>query len=566
MKKVLIIGGVAGGASAAARLRRLNESAEIVLLERGPYISFANCGLPYHVGGVIPERESLLVQTAEGMSQRFRIDVRVRHEAIAIDPDTRSVTVRNLTNGSIYRESYDKLIYAPGSSPIKPPIPGIDSPNIHTIWSIPDMDEIIAQIRNVRPNNAIVVGGGFIGIEMAENLKELGISVQVVDNADQVLGPLDFEMAQVVHKHLSEKGVSLILGDGVDSFVYSEHNKQTTVRLKSGRELHGDLVILAIGVRPNSELAKAAGLTLNPRGGVVTDEWMRTSNPDIYAVGDVAEVTDFIFGGKTMIPLAGPANKQGRIAADNIAAELSGAPLASTFAGSQGTSVVKVFDLTIATTGANEKTLERNGMVYGTDYYVALLHPASHAGYYPGASPIDMKLLFDKTGKILGAQAIGMEGVEKRIDVIATAIRMRGNVSDLTQLELAYAPPYSSAKDPVNMAGFVAENTLSGFMRPYRWQQLATRSDDEIVIDVRSEMEREMGSIPGSIHMPVDTMRERLGELDPNKHYIVHCAVGIRGLAAVRILMQNGFARVSNLLGGYNTYAVVTKDYTDRGK
>lgn len=550
-QKVVIIGGVAGGASTAARLRRMDEQAEIVLLERGPYISFANCGLPYHVGGTIESRDALLLQTPEAMHDRFDVDVRVKHEVVAIHREKKTVEVRQLADGSTYEETYDVLVLSPGSTPLKPPIPGIDAPNIFSLWNIPDMDRILEYIRAHDLKRAAVIGGGFIGLEMAENLHELGLEVAVIEMADQVMAPVDFEMAQIVHKHMKDHGVALHLGDGVKAFDYRNESKQTEVTLQSGQRVAADIVILSIGIRPQSELAKAAGLELNARGGIVTDAHLKTSDPSIYAIGDAAEITDFMTGEKTMIPLAGPANKQGRICADNI----SGRP--TTFPGAQGTSVAKIFDLTVSATGLNEKALKRAEKVYGKDYYTLLIHPGSHAGYYPGAMPMTLKLIFDTEGKILGAQNVGYDGVEKRIDVIATAIRFGGRVKDLTELELAYAPPYSSAKDPVNMAGFVAENILSGLMKPYQWYELESRGPEVTVIDVRTELERELGFIPGSVHIPVDDLRNRMGELDKAKTYVLYCAVGIRGHAAARILRQSGFEHVYNLIGGYTTYAMV---------
>lgn len=432
-QKVIIVGGVAGGASAAARLRRMDETATIIMLERGPYISFANCGLPYYIGGTIAERSALLVQTPEGMNARFNVDVRVENEVVAIDRANKTVQIKNLATGQVYDETYDKLILSPGSTPLKPPIPGIDAPNIFSLWNIPDVDRIKSYVDNVKPKKVAVIGGGFIGLEMAENLHDLGMEVSVVEMADQVMAPVDFEMAQIVHKHMKTKKVNLYLGDGVKSFEY--HNGATKVSLQSGKVVEVDMVILSIGIRPQSELAINAGLEVNQRKGIIVDEYMQTSDPSIYAIGDAVEVIDFMSGGKTMIPLAGPANKQGRICADNVAGKRV------PFKGSMGTSVAKVFDLTVAATGINEKTLKREGKVYGTDYYTVLVHPNSHAGYYPGALPMTLKVIFDMNGKVLGAQNVGYDGVEKRVDVIATAIRFGATVYDLAELELAYAPP-----------------------------------------------------------------------------------------------------------------------------
>lgn len=548
-KKVIIVGGVAGGASTAARLRRMDEQAEIIMMERGPYISFANCGLPYYIGGTIAERSALLVQTPEGMNKRFNIDVRVENEVLSIDKENKTIEVKDIKNNRVYQENYDVLVLSPGSTPLKPHISGIDAPNIFSLWNIPDVDRIKSHVDHVKPKTAAVIGGGFIGLEMAENLHDLGMEVSVVEMADQVMAPVDFEMAQIVHKHMNMKKVNLYLSDGVKSFEY--HNGVTKITLQSGKQVEADMVILSIGIRPQSELAKLAGLTINERNGIVVDEFMKTSDPNIYAIGDAVEVTEFIRKTKTMIPLAGPANKQGRICADNIAGRHT------PFKGSMGTSVAKVFDMTVAATGLNEKALKREGKVYGKDYYTVIVHPNSHAGYYPGALPMSLKMIFDKDGKVLGAQNVGYEGVEKRIDVIATAIRFNATVYDLNELELAYAPPYSSAKDPVNMAGFVGENILKGITKPFQWHEFAQLDANAVVLDVREPMEREMGYITNSINIPVDQLRDRLSELDRSKTYIVYCAVGIRGHAASRILMQNGFENVYNLIGGYSTYATV---------
>lgn len=546
-QKVLIVGGVAGGASAAARLRRVDEQSEIIMLERGPYISFANCGLPYYIGGTIEERSALLVQTPEAMKARFNIDVRVENEVLSIDREKKTVSIRDIQQDKVYEESYDVLVLSPGSTPLKPPIPGIDSPNIFSLWNIPDVDRIKGFVDGMKPKTAAVIGGGFIGLEMAENLHDLGMEVSVVEMADQVMAPVDFEMAQIVHKHMKTKKVGLHLGDGVKSFEY--HNGKTRVTLQSGASLEVDMVILSIGIRPQSELAKNAGLEMNQRNGIVVNTQMKTSDDSIYAIGDAIEVVDFMSGQKTMVPLAGPANKQGRICADNIAG------IKTEYKGTQGTSVAKVFDLTVASTGVNEKTLKRNGQEYGKDYYTTIIHPNSHAGYYPGAIPMTLKLIFDKEGKVLGAQNVGYDGVEKRIDVIATAIRFNASVFDLTELELAYAPPYSSAKDPVNMAGYVGENIINGVTKPFQWHEFESIGEDVVVLDVREPIEREMGFITGSINIPVDSLRDRLGELDKSKKIVVYCAVGIRGHAASRILLQNGFENVYNLMGGYATYA-----------
>ncbi len=545
MAKTVIVGGVAGGASCAARLRRLDEQAEIVLLERGPYVSFANCGLPYHVGGVIPERESLIVQTPEILHERFNLDVRVQNEALAIDRKAKTVAVRDET-GREYRESYDTLVLATGSSPLRPPIPGIEAPRIKTLWSVPDADEIKELLTTVAVKSAAVVGGGFIGLEMADNLHHAGLRVSIIEALDQVMAPLDYEMALLLHENIRKNQVDLHLGDAVASF--EDRGETVVVHLKSGRSVEAGLVILAIGVRPNSQLARDAGLELNARGGIVVDEHLRTSDPSIYAVGDVIEVKDFVFGDRTMIPLAGPANKQGRIAANNIAGE------ACIYEGTQGTSVAKVFSLSAASTGANEKSLERHGLQRGRDYESIIISQDSHAGYYPGVVPLMLKLIFSRDGrKIYGAQIVGRDLVDKRIDTIATVMRLGGSVLDLARLELAYAPPYSSAKDPVNMLGFVAENLLSGKVAISAWDE-PEKDGEALVLDVREETEQMAYKTPNSIEMPLSELRVRLKELDPEKRYIIMCGMGIRSYVAQRILAQNGFKRLTVYPGGVRFY------------
>lgn len=544
-KKVVIVGGVAGGATALARLRRLDEDLEIVLFERGEYISFANCGLPYYIGNVIENRESLLVQTPEGIMERFNASIRIKSEVIKILREEKKVLVRDLETKEEYEESYDYLILSTGSTPLRPPIPGIDSPNIFSLWNIPDTDAIKSFIEKEKPKLAVVVGGGFIGLEMAENLYELGIKVSIVEMLDQVMAPLDYEMAQIVHEHLTNVGVDLRLKDGVKRFDYKDG--VITVTLQSGKTIDADMVILSIGIRPNSELAREAGLAVNERGGIIVDKYLKTSDDYIYAIGDVIEVEDFVNKNKTMVPLAGPANKQGRIVANNILGAKE------EYRGTQGTSIVKVFDLTVANTGTNEKTLNRLGKVYNKDYYIALIHTNSNAGYYPGALPMTIKLIYDKEGKILGSQIVGYKGVDKRIDVIATAIRFGAKVSDLKELELAYAPPYSSAKDPVNMIGFVAENQLTGKVDIATWKDLENIDENTVILDVMEDEERKLGHIKNSIHIPLGQLRASLDELDKSKNYIVYCAVGLRGYIASRIMKQRGF-KVKNLAGGFTTY------------
>lgn len=562
-KKVLIIGGVAGGATAAARLRRLDESPEIIMFERGDYISYANCGLPYHVGSVIKERDALLLQTPEGMKAKYDVDVRVNSEVTSIDRKGKTVRVKNGKTGEEYEESYDTLVIATGSSPLKPPIPGIDGSGIFTLWTVNDTDRINQYIAERKPKRAAVIGGGFIGLEMAENLHALGYDVTVVEMMNQVMAPVDFEMAQLVHENMKMNHVSLELGNGVKQF--ENRNGVTAITMQDGRTLEADIVILSIGIRPNSGLAKDCGLELNAKGGIVVDEYLKTSDPSIYAVGDVIEVEEFVSKGRTMIPLAGPANKQGRICADNIAKEmgsLGGEP--EKYNGSLGTSIAQVFDLSVAAVGVNEKTLNARGMKLNKDYFVALINQRSHAGYYPGATPLTLKLLFDKTGKILGAQIIGQEGADKRIDVIAATMRLGGTVHDLAELELAYAPPYSSAKDPVNMLGFVAENILEGVASFIDWKELEelmqSGRDDFTILDVTEAMERAVFKIPGSYHIPLGQLRKRMGELDKNKLIIPYCAIGVRSYNAARMLMNSGFEKVKTLPGGTSFYKSLYHD------
>ncbi len=554
-KKVLIVGGVAGGASCAARLRRLDEDAEIIMFERGEYISFANCGLPYHISGEIEDREELILQTKESFNSRFDVDVRLKNEVTAIDRKKKEVTVKDLLTDEEYIESYDVLVLSTGSSPLRPPIPGINSNKINVLWTIPDMDKIIENLKDNKVKSAVVVGGGFIGIEMAENLTHAGIKVTIVEMLNQVMSPLDWDMAQIVHKHLVKKGVNLVLGDGVKSF--EERGKGIIVKTNNGKSLDVDTVILAIGVRPNSELARDAGLEINKRGGVIIDESLKTNDENIYAIGDMVETKDFMTGGRTMVPLAGPANKMGRMAADNIAG------LKRKYRGTQGSAVAKVFKLTVANTGKNEKQLNAEGLEIDKDYKVALIHPGSHAGYYPGAKTLTLKVIFEKnSGKVLGAQSVGRDGVDKRIDVLAAAINFGATVYDLEELELCYAPPYSSAKDPVNMIGFYGENILNGTIDNIQYKQLKDLNKNQVILDVRTEEEVEEGAIPDAINIPVDDLRERIEELDKTKEYVVSCLVGVRAHIACRILIQNGFKNVKNLAGGYTTYSVLSNDYS----
>ena len=544
----LIIGGVAGGATVAARLRRMDEKANIILFERGKYVSYANCGLPYYIGDTINNREKLFVQTAKGFTDRFRIDIRTEQEVTAIRPDKKEVEIKNLSTGETYTETYDKLVLSPGAEPLRPGIEGIGSKKIFTLRNVPDTDTIKNYVNTENPKRAIVVGGGFIGLEMAENLYDLGIQVDVVEMANQVMAPLDFSMAAIVHRQLTDKGVGLHLEDGVSRF--EEKDGGVTVHLRSGKQIATDMVLLSIGVRPETKLAKDAGLAIGERGGIAVNDYMQTSDADIYALGDAVEVRHLVTGQPALIPLAGPANKQGRIVADNIVFGNK-----KKYPGSIGTSIAKVFDLTVAAAGANAKLLQQNNIPYISSY----THGASHAGYYPGAVPLSIKILFaPENGKLLGAQIVGFNGVDKRIEMLAQVIQRGGAVHDLAELEHAYAPPYSSAKDPVNMAGFVAENILNKKSRIIQWRELAELPADTIRIDVRTHDEYKLGTIPGFINIPVDELREHLDELPKEKPIVVTCAVGLRGYLAYRILVQNGFKHVRNLSGGYKTWSVAT--------
>lgn len=544
-KKIIIIGGVAGGATAAARLRRISEDVEIIIVERGEHISFANCGLPYYIGETIKERKKLLVQTVKGMSDRFNLDVRIFSEAIQINSESKTVTIKNLQTGEVYKESYDTLLLSPGAKPIVSPIPGIEEhESLFTLRNIPDTDYIKNYVDTKHPKKAVVIGAGFIGLEMAENLAERGIEVTIVQRGNQVMNPIDFEMASILHNHLIEKGVHLIFNNSVQSF--EDRGKKAI--LADGTELQTELTILSIGVKPENELAITAGLELGARGGIVVNEFLQTSKPNIYAVGDAVEVVDYINGTKTMIPLAGPANRQGRIVANNMMGKKE------TYKGTLGTSIAKVFDLTVASVGNNEKTLKR----LGVPYEVVHIHPASHAGYYPGASPIALKLIFDKeSGKIYGAQAVGKDGVDKRMDVIATAMIGGLTAEELTTLELSYAPPYSSAKDPVNMAGYVASNIIEGELEHIQWHEVdQIVADGGLLIDVRDAKERENGFIEGSINIPLNDLRNHLVELPTNQTIYVSCQVGLRGYLASRILKNHGY-QVKNVDGGWKTYSAV---------
>ena len=541
-KRILIVGGVAGGASCAARARRLDEQAEIIIFDKGPDVSFANCGLPYYVGNVIRQESSLTVASPDTFRQRFNIEVRVLNEVLAIDRLASEIEVEELTSGRVYRERYDALVLSPGAAPVRPPLPGIELPGIFTLRTIPDSREIREWIEQKQARSAVVVGGGFIGLEMAENLVQRGLQVTVLEMMNQVLPPLDPEMAEPVQERLTLHGVKLALGDGVAAFERGAGDR-IIVRSKNGISHESDLVILAIGVRPETALAKAAGLVIGERGGIRVDSQMSTSDLKIWAVGDAVEVRDFVTGQPALIPLAGPTNRQGRVAADAICGR------DSAFRGVQGTAICSVFGLAVAITGASEKTLKRAGIA---DYEVAYLHPAQHAAYFPGAKPIHIKLLFRRTdGTILGAQAAGEEGVDKRIDVIATAIQKAGTVFDLEEAELCYAPQFGAAKDPVNMAGMIAGNVLRGDLQNASWNSLG--ANGFLLLDVRDQDEFECGHIPSAENIPLPELRGRLAGLQKGREIRLYCGVGQRAYYAGRLLKQHGF-RVQNLPGGYQTY------------
>ncbi|QGT99098.1 CoA-disulfide reductase [Candidatus Syntrophocurvum alkaliphilum] len=542
-KKILIVGGVAAGASAAARLRRIDEFAEIIVFEKGEHISFANCGLPYYVGGVIEKRKRLLVQTPNAMMRRFKIDIRVFNEVVSIQPDAKEVEVQNLNTGEKYREKYDYLVLSPGASAITPPITGIDKPNVFTVRDIPDSDTIKSYIQNNNPSNATIIGGGFIGLEMAEMLHFAGLNVSVIEAAPQIMQPLDIEMAAIVNRYLISNGINLYLNSKVASFKGQEYID--TVVLENEQEINTDLIVLGMGVKPNSKLAKDANLEIGETGGILVNEYLQTSNPYIYAAGDAIQVKDFVSGYDTHIPLAGPANRQGWIVANNIVNE------DIKYKGVQGTSIVKIFDMVVASTGLNEKTLKKLGI----DFIACHTHPSSRATYYPGATDMSLKLLFtpDK-GKILGAQIVGYDGVDKRIDVLATAIRANMTVSDLQELELSYAPPFSSAKDPVNMLGYVASNIIKNNIKIVYWDEVAEKlAQGAILLDVRTTSEVEAGTVEKSYNIPLDSLRDRIKELPSDKEILVYCQQGLRSYIANRILLQNGY-NCKNISGGYRSY------------
>lgn len=564
MTKILIVGGVAGGASAAARARRLSEEAEIIMFERGPFVSFANCGLPYHIGGDIQERSKLLLQTPESFLRRFNVDVRVMNEVVAIDRQAKQITVKNLVDGSEYTEAYDALILSPGAAPVVPPIPGVKNPLTHSLRNIPDMDKIIKVIETNKPEHATVVGGGFIGLEMMEALHQLGIQVTLLELAPQVMTPVDPEMAGAVHQTIRSHGIDLRLNTGlagvefepadhvasVDAGEDAEHQHlsgKLKLALSDGETLETQLLIMAIGVRPETKLATEAGLALGELGGIKVDTQMRTNDEAIFAVGDAVEDPDFVTGNAAFVPLAGPANRQGRMAADVILGR------DESYQGTQGTAICKVFDLAIASTGQNEKQLKKAG----TSYEKTFVHTASHAGYYPGAEIVSLKLLFNpEDGTIFGAQAFGKDGVDKRIDVLAVAQRAGMKVQDLQHLELTYAPPYGSAKDVVNQAAFVATNIINGDMPAVHFDEISQATEEQFLLDVRTPGEVEkLGTIGNAVNIPVDTLRHRLDELPKEKEILVICQVGLRGHVATRQLLNNGF-QARNLIGGFRTWSL----------
>lgn len=543
--KVVIIGGVAAGATTAARLRRLNKNVEIIMFEKGNYVSYANCGLPYYVSGEIREKSDLLLMTPELFKERFQVDVRVGSEVKAIDPDNQTVAVYNHITEKTYQESYDQLVIATGSAPIRLPIPGIDHPDIQQLWTIEDFVKIrqMVELKNIQ--TACIIGGGFVGIETAENLRELKVDVDVVEKGAQILNNLDFEMVQPIHKYLNKKGVHLYLNTELMAFE-DDHSK---IQVKTDAFTKSyDLVILSVGVKPQSELAKQAGIACNQRGGIIVDEHLMTNIPHIYAVGDVIEVEHYINHQKTMIPLAGPANKEGRILANH----LMGAN--ESYQGSLGSSIIKVFKMAAASTGFNEKQLQAQGLKRHQDYEVIIIQQKSHAGYYPGATPLTMKVIYDLQQKILGAQVVGYEGVDKRIDVISTAIHYHGKVTDLKDLHIAYAPPFASAKDAVNMVGYVAENIQNGYVKLMLPDEYQQQKDQVITLDVREDEERQVGYIEGSYHIPYGELTKRYQELDPNQTIVIYCAVGVRAYNCAKILMQRGYQKVYVLSGGIGFY------------
>lgn len=543
--KILIIGGVAGGATAATRLRRLSEENEVIIFEKGSYISFANCGLPYHIGGVIHERDALLLQTPESLKERYNLDVRIHTEVLSIDRKAKTVSIKNLNTGDTYTESYDKLLLSPGAEPIRPPFEGIDSDKIYTLRNIPDMDKIVSKTRSAK--SFVVVGGGFIGLEVAENLLEAGKQVTLVELGNQLMAPVDFDIASFIHEKAEQHGLALLLNTGVEKF--ADLGDTIRVFLNNGTSIDTEAVILAIGVKPEIKLAKDAGLETGTTGGILVNGYMQTSDPDIYAVGDAVEVEHYIHHSKVLIPLAWPANRQGRMVADNISLGNR-----YTYPGSLGSSILKFFELTVACTGLSEKFLKRNNIPHKT----AIVTRGHHAGYYPGAKNIVLKLIFDDSGRIFGAQAVGEKGIDKRIDVIATAIKGNLTIFDLPEIEITYAPPYNSAKDPVNIVGYTAENILNGILDMVNYDEFDrfVNENNAIILDVRTPREYAEGHITGAINLNVDELREALPTLDKDKTYVIYCQIGLRGYLANRILRNHGF-RAVNLNGGYNLWTKV---------
>jgi NADPH-dependent 2,4-dienoyl-CoA reductase/sulfur reductase-like enzyme/rhodanese-related sulfurtransferase len=548
--KYVIIGAVAGGASTAARLRRMDEHAEIVIFEKGAYISYANCGLPYYIGDVIKDRNALFVQTAAAFNQRFNIDVRTRTEVTAIDPASKTVTAIDQTTGKTYTEAYDKLVLSPGAEPIRPPLPGITHEGIFTLRNVTDTDYIKGFIAQKHVKKAVVIGAGFIGLEMAENLHDLGLDVTVIEMGNQIMAPLDYPIAAMVQKHIREKGVQLLLNDAVSAFEKQDSGLQ--VLLKSGAILDADVVIMSIGVRPDTRLATQAGLKLGEAKGIWVNEFLQTSNPNIYAVGDAIEFSNPITHQSMNTYLAGPANKQGRICANNLVLGN-----VQKYHGAINTAIVKVFDMTVASAGTASKNLTKAGI----QHIVSTTHSGSHAGYFPGAKQMSIQIAFaPEDGRLLSAQIAGFDGVDKRIDILSSAIQRKSSIYELTEFEHAYAPPYSSAKDPINMAGFVAENILQGRLSIYYWDQFDQITPDDLLIDVRTQAEFEAGHIANALNIPVDDLRDRISEIDRNKKIYTYCRAGLRGYLAQRILKQNGFNSIMNLSGGYQLWEICDEE------
>jgi len=547
--KHVIIGGVAGGATAAARIRRIDEFAEIIILEKGKYISYANCGLPYYIGGIIESRDELFLQTPASFGKRFNVDVRVENTVVGIDTDGKTLTIQR-ADGNKYTETYDKLLLSPGASPVKPPLEGIDSDGIFTLRDVPDTDRIKNYLNTHTIQKVVVVGAGFIGLEMAENLHHAGAEISIVEMANQVMAPVDFSIAAHVHQHLLHKGVKLFLEQTVERF--KQKDGEIHVCLKSGKIIPADMVLLSIGVRPETSLAKIAGMKIGETGGIWVNAYLETSAKDVYAVGDAIEYPHPLTGKPWLNYLANPANRQGRLVADNM---VKGN--AEKYEGAIGTAIAKVFDLTVATTGLPAKRLKQLNI----PYQISNTHSGSHAGYYPGGTPMSIKLTFDPvTGKLYGAQGVGQEGVDKRIDQIALLIKSGGSVFDLTKVEHCYAPPFSSAKDPIAIAGYTASNVVTGQMPIVTWREMQAANPEEVtILDVRTKEETKYGKIEGSLNIPVDDLRERLDEIPKDKPVYVYCAVGLRGYLALKILTQRGFSKVKNLSGGYKTFSMATE-------